>query len=83
MGIAIPYVQYMSTKPIKHGIKVFAICCAISAILLVFKVYVGQYNDYDNTALGICDDLVKEAGVTKSRGRTLYTQKLLHIDGDS
>ena len=64
MGIAIPYVQYMPAKSIKHGINVFAIYCAISTILLVFKVHVGQYNDYDNTALGICDDLVKEAGVT-------------------
>ena len=83
MGISIPYVQYMPTKSINHGINVFAICCAISKILIVFKVYVGQYNDSDNTALGVCDDLAKEAGVTKSRGRTLYTRKILHVDGDS
>ena len=83
MGKAIPYVQYMPTKSIKHGIKVFAICCAISTIIIVFKVYVGQYNDSDNIALGICDELVKEAGVTKARGRTLYTRKILHVDGDS
>ena len=53
MGIAIPYVQYMPTKLIKHGIKVFAICCAISTILQGFKLYVGQGDYYDNTALEI------------------------------
>ena len=70
---AITYVQYMPEKSIKHGIKVFDICCALSTILLGFKVYVGQEGNSDNTALGICDDLVKEAGLNSVRGRTLYT----------
>ena len=35
MGRAVSYVQYMPAKPIKHGIKVFAVCCAISAVILV------------------------------------------------
>ncbi len=34
MGRAIAWVQYMPTKPIKHGINVFCICCAISGIML-------------------------------------------------
>ena len=42
MSRDVTYVQYMHAKPIKHGIKVFAICCAIYTILLGFKVYVGQ-----------------------------------------
>ena len=42
MGKAIAYVHYMPAKPIKHIIKVFAICCALSKLFLGFKVYVGQ-----------------------------------------
>ena len=38
MGRAITYVQYMPTKPINHVINVFSIYCAISTILLGFKV---------------------------------------------
>ena len=38
IGRDIKYIQYMPAKLIKHGIQVFAICCAISTILLVFKV---------------------------------------------
>ena len=37
-GRSITYVQYMTARPIKHGIKVFAICCALSTIILGFKV---------------------------------------------
>ena len=59
MGKAISYIQYVPEKPIKHGIKVFAICCDIYAILLCFKVYIGQKNDSNNTALVIFGELVK------------------------
>ena len=52
----------------------FSICCALSTILIGFKVYVGQEDDSDNTALGICEGLVKEAGLTSDRGWTLYTE---------
>jgi hypothetical protein len=38
MGGAIGWVQYMPAKPIKHGIKVFCVCYAISGILLAYKV---------------------------------------------
>ena len=34
MGCAISFVQYMPAKPIKHGMKVFALCCAMSTVLL-------------------------------------------------
>ena len=54
MGRAVAFVQYMPAKPIKHGIKVFAICCSMSAVLLGFKVYVGKEDGLDGTALGIC-----------------------------
>ena len=38
MGRAITYVKYMPTKPINHVINVFSIYCALSKILLGFKV---------------------------------------------
>ena len=38
-GRAIKWVQYMPAKPIKHGIKVFAACCAYTGILLAYDVY--------------------------------------------
>ena len=72
MGRAITFIQYMPAKPIKHGIKVFAACCAYTGVLLAFKVYCGKEND-DSTALEICDQLVKSARLTDARGRILYT----------
>ena len=45
MGRAVAFVQYMTRKPIKHGIKVFAICCAYTAVLLGFEVYCGAMMD--------------------------------------
>ena len=45
-GRAIAFVQYMPRKPIKHGIKVFAVCFAYSGVMLGFEVYCGA----DDTA---------------------------------
>ena len=73
MGRAISYVQYMPAKPIKHGIKVFALCCAVSAVILAFKVYVGKEDDSDGSAAAVCDELCVDAGLTHQRGRVLYT----------
>jgi hypothetical protein len=74
MGRAVTYVQYMPAKPIKHGIKVFCLCCAVSAVLLAFEVYVGKDDESkDNLALAVCDRLVDDAGLTTNRGRVLYT----------
>ena len=53
----------------------FDICCSLSAILIGFKVYVGQEDDSDNTNLVICDDLMKEDGLTSIIRRTLYNDK--------
>ena len=73
MRRAVGYVQYTPAKPIKHGIKVFAVCCAISAVILAFEVFVGKEDeDRDNTALGVCDQLVKDVELTSARGRVLY-----------
>lgn len=73
MGRAISYVQDMPAKPIKHGIKVFALCCACSAVILAFKVYCDKEDKSDGTAVGICNDLCVDAGLTTTRGRVLYT----------
>ena len=74
MGRAISYVQYMPAEPVKHGIKVFALCCALSAVTFSFKVHVGNGDDSDGTALGVCNDLVVDAGLAEQRGRVLYTE---------
>jgi len=64
MGRAISYVQYMPAKPVKHSIKIFALCCALYAVILLFKVYVGKEDDSNGTAVGVlCNDLVVDAGL--------------------
>ena len=74
MGRAVSYVQYMPAKPIKHDINVFCLCCAVSAVLLAFEVYVGKEEvERDNSALAVCHRLVVDAGLTDTRGRVLYT----------
>eukprot|EP00984_Skeletonema_dohrnii_P004810 scaffold1689_cov99-Skeletonema_dohrnii-CCMP3373.AAC.1 len=72
-GRAVSYVQYNPQKPIKHGIKVFAICDALSAIMLAWIVYVGKEDDVDGSALSVCDRLVRRAHLVGSKGRVLYT----------
>ena len=75
MGRAVSYmVMYMPLKPIKHGMKVFCICCSVTAVLLGFEVYLGRdFSPEDSTALGIVDRLIVGAGLTQAKGRTLYT----------
>ena len=66
MGRAVSFVQYMPAKPIKHGTKVFCLCCAVSAVLLSFAVYVGKEDEQrDNSALAVCNRLVIDAGLTE------------------
>ena len=63
MGWAVSFVQYMPYKPIKHGIKVFTICCAYSAVLLGFEVYCGAEDDdasnTDKSALAVVQRLLE------------------------
>ena len=74
MGRAISYVQYMLAKPIKHGIKVFVLCCAVSALILAFKVYVEKEDDSNISVAAVCDELCVDAGLTHQWGRVLYTE---------
>jgi len=46
MGRAVGFVQYMPAKPIKHGIKVFCLCCAYSGVMLAYKIYLGETKTY-------------------------------------
>jgi hypothetical protein len=57
MGRAITFVQFMKNKPIKHGIKVFACCCAYFGVILSFYVYCGKENtsEEDTSTTAICD----------------------------
>ncbi len=75
-GRAIAFIQYNPKKPIKHGIKVFAVCCAYTAVLLGFEIYVGLENSSDpsyNTATAVVKRLIEDANLNSSRGRILYT----------
>lgn len=71
MGRAVEYVQYMPIKPIKHTIKVYAFCCAVSGVMLAWKVYMGSLDGTPNTTIDICDELVQQADLTKAKGRVL------------
>ena len=73
MGRAVSFVQYMPAKPIKHGIKVYALCCAYSAVRLAFQIYVGKEDEEDNSAVAICHRLCLQSGITNERGHVLYT----------
>ena len=74
-GRAISFAQYLPKKPIKHGIKVFAICCAVTAYLLGFEVYLGKEftRSVESNALNIVERLIVEADLVRARGRTLFT----------
>ena len=73
MGRAVEYVQYMPAKPMKHGIKVYAMCCAVTGIMIAWTVYTGSEEGVVNTTTKICADLAKQANIHKQKGRVLYT----------
>ncbi len=79
-GRAVAFIQYMPAKPIKHGIKVFCLCCAATAVMLAFEVYCGKDNNKtNNTMVDICERLIHKAGLVNSQtggiihGRTIYS----------
>lgn len=73
MGRAVEYVQYMPAKPIKHGIKVYAMCCAVSGIMIAWNVYTGAEEGVVNSTTKICADLAKQANIHNQQGCILYT----------
>jgi hypothetical protein len=75
MGKAVSWVQYMPKKPIKHGLKVFALCCAYTGYLYCYEVYTGKENT-DGSPKAVIERLMLMAGVTfvvRGKGRVLYT----------
>ena len=76
MGSAVLFVQYMPEKPIKHGIKVFACCCAFTSVLLRFEVYLEKKNvtvKIESSVLSIVDQLITNAHLVVVAGLILYT----------
>ena len=73
-GRAISFIQYMPKKPIKHGIKVFALCCGYTGYLLGYEVYLGKDTETtENSALAVVDRLLINADLVTAKGRILYT----------
>ena len=76
-GRAIKWVQFMPRKPIKHGMKAFALCDARTGVLVAFLIYYGKElarAGDDWSAIGVVDKLLDLAGlVALGAGRTLYT----------
>jgi hypothetical protein len=79
-GRAVAFIQYMPAKPIKHGIKVFCLCCAATAVMLLFEVYCRKDSSKtDNTTVDIFERLIHEADLVNNQtggmicGRTIYS----------
>ena len=63
----------MPAKPIKHGIKVFALCCSYTGYLYSYVVYTGKNNTEGlHTAVDVVKFLLQLASCTAA-GRILYT----------
>ncbi len=63
----------MPVKPIKHGIKVYALCCANMGYLYMFEVYTGKGSTPNGSPKGVISRLLHGAGATGTTGRILYT----------
>ena len=73
-GKQVQFVQYMPNKPIKHGIKVFAICCAETGYIYGFYVYTGKQNDPHGSPKRILKRLLDQdpSFLTSSAGRIVF-----------
>jgi hypothetical protein len=63
----------MPAKPIKHGIKVYALCCSYTGYLYQFEIYTGKGGTADGLPTGVISRLLYGAGATGTSGRILYT----------
>ena len=74
MGRAVSYVQYMPAKPIKHDIKVYCLCCAVSGVILAFQVYTDKKEEEKpkvTVAIDVCTELCRDAGL---KGRQICSR---------
>jgi len=53
MGRAIAWVQHNPRKPVKHGIKAFAMCCAHTGCLCSSEICTGKKADVDGSAKAV------------------------------
>jgi hypothetical protein len=72
-GWALSFIQYMPAKPIKHGIKVFALCCAHTGYLYHFKIYSGKESKLVWSLGAVVKRLLLGANIGTSKKRILYT----------
>jgi hypothetical protein len=72
-GRVISFIQYMPVKPIKHGIKVFALCCAYTGYLYHFEIYTGKESQFDGPPGEVVKRLLLGAKIGTSKDRILYT----------
>ena len=54
-GRSVKFIQFIPVKPIKHGTKMFAVCCAYTGYTLGYEVYVGKGADIEGTTEAIID----------------------------
>ena len=75
VGRAIEFVQFMPAKPIKHGIKVFALCCAYTGVCYGWEVYTGSKGEPTGQAVkNLVLRLVGEVCCLSGQaGRILFT----------
>ena len=66
---------YQPKKPIKHGVKVFALCCAETGFILSFEVFVGNEGDPDksNSPKDVVTRLLAGIDMETNANRVLYT----------
>jgi hypothetical protein len=82
MGQFVSFVQYMPVKPIKHGIKVYALCCSYKGYLYLFEISTGKGGTADGSPTGVISRLLYGAGATGTTGRILYKDNFytsLHV----
>jgi hypothetical protein len=70
----VKFVQYMKLKPIKHGIKVFSLCCSYEGYFYASKVYLGKEYTRDGSATNVCSRFIHQAKLAgRGKGHTLVT----------
>ena len=62
MGRAISYVVYNPKKPIKHGVKVYCLTCAVTGYLYSFEIYTGNESQLDGAASAVVLRLIAMCG---------------------
>jgi hypothetical protein len=74
-GKRVRFIQFMPAKPIKHGIKVYAVCCAETGYLLKFEIYTGAEGDPEksNSPDQVVLRLLTNLHLEGRSGRILYT----------